>query len=302
VVSDLSGQVIWRREDIAERPLAIPFDSIRRMREPAVIHTAEGEPVIVVGSRSDVGHDQIHGLNAQTGEVLWSRGPVASLPTEKHEGKWNTTWQAGCQGRSGQEDLLLVCWWEGVHYPTAIEFCRTDGSVQAIYYHPGFIYLWAQLDGDGDGLPELLFYGVNNSSLDTLDGIPPESVRREAYPAAILVLDGPTDGQAYPYLDWDDIPIAEERAYILVPPFDPEAPPDITELSCSADMEILLTFKDRRRLHLDPILDPTHYLLAPWADAWLRIRDRVTHLPVHTVSAGRAERLELPVNEREQDD
>ncbi len=296
VGKDPAGEELWRLSSIAGDFLSPPQRRLRHSIDPPLLRTADGEQVLAVASASSVGDDRIHGINAQTGKVLWSRTPVAQLPRVEHEGRWTRLWQESILGGPDGEDLFLFCWSEGVHYPCALEFCRADGSVIATYYHPGMIYLWSQTDADQGGRPELLFYGSNNGALRILDGIPSEAQERGYYPSALFILEGPIDGQGYPALDWPGIPRAEEQAYLLIPPYSGNKQSDLEALSCSDDMRILASLTDDRRLFLAPGLRPTHYVVALWSESWREMEDRVQSLPVYRVSGGDAVRLDVPVN------
>ena len=302
VGEDASGRELWRLAEIDGARVAAPDRLLSRDWRPAVLRTDDGQAIIAVCTRENPTHDMIHGVDAQSGEVLWSRYPKAELPERQDQGMWACAWQEVFERGSAGESLFVIGWREHSYAPSALEFCRPDGSVLETYYHPGHIYLHCQVDSDQDGCPELLFYGYNNSSLSTLDGIRSECVDLDHYPVVLIVLDGPTSGQAYPGLRWSNIPRAAERTYLIIPPFDPANPINLLALSCSEDMRVLAQLADHRKLHLAPGLRPTHFSMPRWTPEWEEIRDRVDRCPVYSIVAGEPIRMDLPINSLSEED
>jgi tRNA A-37 threonylcarbamoyl transferase component Bud32 len=293
---DASGREIWRLRPAEGRTFEPGQRRLSRTRRPALMRTTEGRQIVAVVSKGTVGNDRVLGLDGRTGRILWSREPQAELPPGGTEGRWAGLWQKCIQTGPGEEDLFLLGWAEGVHYPCALEFCRADGSVLATYYHPGMVFLWSQADMDGDGRPELLLYGENNSARETLEAMPPGARERLYNPAVLLVLDVPSGGQAYPVADWAGVPRAAEQAYVLIPPYTGDREATCSALSCSDDLRVLVTFADHRRLLLAPGLKPEGFEMAPWSDEWQAIKGRVRSFPVYTVAGEEPVRVDVPVN------
>ncbi len=290
------GGVLWRIADIGGSPVGRPVWFVERDLAPAVAWPDSGDPIVVVCTRSVVGSDRVHGVNARTGEVLWSRTSQASLPPGIREGTWGAAWQATARGMEDGSDLFLICWCEGVHYPSALEFCRMDGSVVGTYYHPGHIFFWAQVGGTGDDPPTIFLYGFNNPSLTVLEGIPQEVRDRDRVPTVFIAFDHVLNGEAFPGSVWPDIGRAAENRYVIVPAYHPDLPSELEAISCREDLTVMATFRDRRRLYFGPGLVPKRFALARWTEQWLSIRDQAGTFPVYSVVGGEALRLDLAVN------
>jgi hypothetical protein len=291
--------MLWQMTEIDGQRVLPPDIGLSRRHRPLHLAQVSVHGILVVHTQCEVGHDRIYGLDASTGKVVWERGPALSTHPRDPGGKWFCAWEALWERAPHHEDLLLVGWRQGSYYPSAIEFCRTDGSVLSRYYHPGHVFPWAQADGDGDGTDEYLFFGANNPSRSTLPTFTAEMIDQQMCSAVLLVANGPLAGQAYPWNEWQGIDPAAEAAYLLIPPYTAGRRSDIRDISCDEQMRLIVTGSDERRLHLSPGLAPEQFDLAPWSQEWLAMRNDVRTQPVFRVADGAVDKVDVPINPSE---
>jgi hypothetical protein len=168
---------------------------------------------------------------------------------------------------------------DGEWYSAAVQLMDLSGKVISRYYHPGGLGFYGQVDIDGQ---RPLLLGGTNSSARFIRRIVPFETRRHCIVVALIDL-GDLSGQGFPYSrglpeerDWGDgIPPARERAYLLIPPINPDTDAylrsvDLFEDPDSKQLKIQIRLLDGRIYRLDPELNPgsLYLLLDSAADAF----------------------------------
>lgn len=161
-------------------------------------------------------------LDPQTGLERWRHAPRWQQPVNAG-GPFLYRWFGSCAFPGRDEPVLLAAVRDGIWYAMGIEAIGAEGELLGVYHHPGPLTLDPSI---GPGSNSIIMVGTNSSARFDRRLVPFET---EHHPGCLVWLDADTlSGQAYPYgrslpepRDWQGLPPARERAYLLVPMLHP---------------------------------------------------------------------------------
>lgn len=261
---DASGGELWRR-DMGEAVLVnylsaigtSAVDAPGRDRHLIVGGRWPWQHGVVLATQPAQGPGKVWRLDAR-GHTRWVRTLRWTPPRQTRTGNLTCVFETAMPWSEGRRAIVLNVRDSNYSW-TSIQFVTQDGEPLAEYNHPGQLEFVATQDVDGDGTTELILSGINNDASRDRSFLSDDPA---TYVDCLVMLHASdVAGQAWPYTDWEGVPAAREKAYLLIPPLRPGVRPTIEKVnfglpSAPGTARIELIIRDGRIYRLDAALRP----------------------------------------------